>query len=164
LDTLIILLSYILVVMGIVGIIIPGLPGLIFILAGILVYGWHFGFEVLGYNFIATMVLLTVIGTVVDILGSMVGAKKYGASKLSILAIVVGVIIGAMAMGPIGLIIGPIVAVILTEMFRGKSFSEAIKVTLGVILGFISGLALRFVIGIGMAIAFTIKLILIHIF
>ena len=159
----IILIAYLLIAIGIAGIIIPGLPGLIFILAGILVYGWHVGFEVLGSGFLITMVLLTIIGTFVDILGSVVGAKKYGASKLSLLAIVVGFILGFMILTLPGLIIGPIAAVIFTEMFVSKrSFNEALKVTLGIVLGFLGGIALRFVIGIGMTIAFTIKVILIH--
>ena len=160
--TVILLITYLLIIAGIAGIIIPGLPGLVLILAGILVYGWHVGFEVLGVGFLITMALLTIIGTVIDLLASVVGAKKYGASKLSLLAMVIGLIFGIITMGPPGLIIGPIVAVILTEMLRGRSFNEALKVTLGIILGFLSGIALRFVIGIGMTISFTIKVILIH--
>ena len=162
-TTLIILISYLLIIAGIAGIIIPGLPGLVLILAGILVYGWHVGFDVLGSSFLITMILLTIIGTVIDILGSVVGAKKYGASKLSILAMVIGLVFGLIAIGPPGLIIGPVAAVILTEMLVSKrSFNEALKVTLGVVLGFLSGIAIRFIIGIGMVIAFTIKVILIH--
>ena len=164
-DTTIIFLiiSYLLIAVGIIGIIIPGIPGLVFIMAGILVYGWHVGFEVLGYNFLITMILLTIIGTVIDILGSILGAKKYGASKLSILAMVIGLIFGLMTLGPPGLIIGPVVAVIFTEMLISKrSFQDALKVTLGIVLGFLSGIAVRFIIGIAMTISFTIKVILMH--
>jgi len=162
-TTIIIILAYLLILAGIAGIIIPGLPGLVLILAGILVYGWHVGFDVLGTGFLTTMILLTVVGTVVDILGSMVGAKKYGASTLSLLAILIGVIFGIFTMGPIGIIVGPVIAVALTEiLFNKKSPGEAFKVTFGIILGLLGGIVLRLVIGIGMTIAFTINLILIH--
>ena len=159
-DSIIIAISFLFIVAGIAGIIIPGLPGLVLILAGIVVYGWHIGFDTLGYSFLITMVLLTVFGTVIDILGSLVGAKKYGASKLSILAMFVGLIFGFIALSFPGLIIGPIVAVILAEMFIIKrSFNEALKVTIGIVLGFLSGIAIRFVIGIAMTIAFIIRII-----
>ncbi|WP_028307271.1 DUF456 domain-containing protein [Desulfitibacter alkalitolerans] len=161
-DAIIIAISYLLMIVGVIGTILPALPGLILVLMGIIIYGWHIGFDVLGYSFLTTMVLLTIIGTFVDILGSMVGAKKYGASKLSILSMVVGLVFGFFTLGLPGLIIGPAVAVIFTEMFKGKSLNEALKVTLGIVLGFLSGIAFRFVIGIAMTISFTIKIILIY--
>lgn len=149
-------------IVGLVGIILPALPGLILMLIGILIYGWHFGFSILGYNFIITMVLLTFLGTFIDILGSMLGAKKYGASKLSLLNMFVGLIFGFFTMGLAGLVIGPVIAVIFTEMFKGKSLNYSLKVTIGLVLGFLSGIAFRFFIGIAMLISFAIKILLIH--
>lgn len=162
LEAIIIVISYFLMIVGVIGTILPALPGLILVLLGIILYGWHIGFEVLGYSFLATMVLLTLVGTFVDILGSMVGAKKYGASKLSMLSMLIGLGFGLLTIGLPGIIIGPIAAVIFTEVFKGKSFNEAFKVTLGIILGFLSGIAFRFIIGIAMTISFTIKMILIY--
>jgi len=88
--------------------------------------------------------------------------KKYGASKLSILSMAIGLLFGIITIGLPGLIIGPIVAVIFTELFKGKSLNEALKITLGIVLGFLSGIAFRFIIGIAMTISFTVKIILIY--
>jgi len=149
-------------VVGLVGTILPALPGLILMLAGILIYGWHVGYSVLGYNFLLTMVLLTGVGTFIDILGSIVGAKKYGASKLSLFTMLVGLVFGFFSMGLAGIIIGPVIAVVFTEMFKGKTLNDALKVTLGIALGFLSGIAFRFFIGVAMIISFALKIILIY--
>ena len=161
-DAIIIAISFLFMIVGLVGTILPALPGLILMLVGILIYGWNVGFSVLGYNFLFTMVLLTVVGTFIDILGSMIGAKKYGASRLSLFTMVFGLIFGFFTMGLAGIIIGPVVAVIFTEMFKGKSLNDALKVTLGIALGFLSGIAFRFFIGVAMIVSFTLKIILIY--
>jgi len=162
LDTIIIAISFLFMVVGLVGTILPALPGLILMLAGILIYGWHVGYSVLGYNFLLTMVLLTGVGTFIDILGSIVGAKKYGASKLSLFTMLVGLVFGFFSMGLAGIIIGPVIAVVFTEMFKGKTLNDALKVTLGIALGFLSGIAFRFFIGVAMIISFALKIILIY--
>ncbi|KUO52230.1 MAG: hypothetical protein APF76_04100 [Desulfitibacter sp. BRH_c19] len=161
-DTIIIAISFLFMVVGLVGTILPALPGLILMLAGILIYGWHVGYSVLGYNFLLTMVLLTGVGTFIDILGSIVGAKKYGASKLSLFTMLVGLVFGFFSMGLAGIIIGPVIAVVFTEMFKGKTLNDALKVTLGIALGFLSGIAFRFFIGVAMIISFALKIILIY--
>ncbi len=158
-DTIVVILSYSLMALGLIGTVLPMIPGLILILAGMIIYSWHAGFEILGLDFILTMVLLAIAGTGIDILTSAVGAKKFGASQLGTVAVVVGMIFGIFTMGPFGLIIGPIVAVTVTEMIRGKNFKQALSVLLGVLLGLLSGIAIRVIIGIAMIVAFTIKII-----
>lgn len=161
-DIIVLVFSYVLIIAGIVGTIMPMIPGLVLILAGILLYVWYVGFSVLGINFLLAIILLTIVGTFIDIIASAIGAKKYGASNTAMIAFIFGLILGFMTMGPLGLIIGPIIAVILTEIFKGRSLSESLKVTLGVLIGSLSGIVIRFFIGITMAIMFTIKVFLIN--
>jgi len=56
LDAIIISISYLLMIVGVIGTILPALPGLILVLLGIIIYGWHIGFDVLGYSFLITMI------------------------------------------------------------------------------------------------------------
>ncbi|MEW6624722.1 MAG: DUF456 domain-containing protein [Bacillota bacterium] len=157
-DSLYMALSYILMIIGLIGTVLPMLPGLILILAGIILYGWHVGFSVLGIDFLLTMLMLTIIGTFVEILTSAIGAKKFGASTTGTISAIIGVIFGLIFLGPIGLIIGPVLTVTLTELLKGKDLLHAFKVVLGVLLGSLSGIAIRLFIGIAMIVAFTIKI------
>ncbi len=161
-DTIILIFCLVLVCTGVLGTILPMVPGLILILAGIILYGWYFGFELLGMNFIIAIVILTIVGTFIDFLASVIGAKKYGASNIGIIALTIGLILGFITIGPIGIIIGPVLAIILTELFKGKTFNDALKITLGIFIGALTGITVRFFIGLLMAALFIIKVVLIY--
>ena len=146
---------------GLAGTILPMLPGLLLILAGILVYSWHIGFSEVGLKFLLVMSFLAIIGSIIDFMTTSIGAKKYGASKLGTAAVAVGLIFGLITLGPFGLIIGPIVAILAVELLlKGKSIKQAFNAVIGVVLGLFSGIAIRFFVGVAMILIFIFQLIL----
>ncbi|TES93536.1 MAG: DUF456 domain-containing protein [Candidatus Cloacimonadota bacterium] len=133
-----------LIVSGFIGIIIPGLPAAPLILLGSIIYGFGFGFERIGLTIYIILCILATISLVIDYLGSIIGAKKLGASKFGIIGAILGLFIGFFIGNIWGLLIGPFVGAFLGELITKKRPKESLKAGLGAALGFMGGFFLRF--------------------
>ena len=147
-------LTLTLLVVGILGAILPFLPGpMILFVAGVLhtwlrpesgMSGW--GIAILG--------LLLVFAYAVDFASSAMGAKWFGASRWGIGGVVVGGLVG-MFFGIPGLLIGPIAGGLLAEVFLAKrDWKSGVKSTWGSVVGTGVGLVARLGISIVMVLVF----------
>ncbi len=137
------------VIAGIVGLIIPALPGPTFILAGLIFAAWAENFEYIGWGTISGLIVLTVLAFILDFIAGALGAKKSGASKRATYGAVLGAIVG-LFFGVIGVFIGPLVGAFLGEFSVRKQSSQAAQVGISVFLGIIIGAAAKVAIGIAM--------------
>lgn len=145
-----------LLVVGIIGSVLPLLPGpLLIFLAGVIhtllrpesAMSWQ-GLVVLG--------LLLVVAYVLDFASGAMGAKWFGASRWGLLGVFAGGIVGLFFSLP-GLILGPIVGGLAFELwFAKKEMRPAMKSTWGTIVGTGAGLVLRLVISLAMVAVFFI--------
>ncbi|WP_293705883.1 MULTISPECIES: DUF456 domain-containing protein [unclassified Stenotrophomonas] len=142
------LVAALLVIVGIAGIILPALPGVPLVFVGLLVAAWGDGFERVGWLPLVVLGVLTVISVIVDVIATVVGAQKVGASKLALLGSAIGTVVGLFFM-PIGLFVGPFAGALLGEYLHGRQLGQATKVGLGTWLGIILGVALK--LGLAMA-------------
>lgn len=138
------IVTIILIATGLIGIVIPGLPAAPLILLGSIVYGFGFGFERIGLTIYIILTILASISLIIDYLGSVFGAKKFGASIFGIVGAILGLIVGFLIGNIWGLIIGPFVGAFLGELIRKKRPKESLKAGLGATLGFMGGFFLRF--------------------
>jgi len=138
------IVTIILITTGFIGIVIPGLPAAPLILLGSIVYGFGFGFERIGLTIYIILTILASISLIIDYLGSVFGAKKFGASIFGIIGAILGLIVGFLIGNIWGLIIGPFVGAFLGELIRKKRPKESLKAGLGATLGFMGGFFLRF--------------------
>lgn len=138
------IIAIILITTGLIGIVIPGLPAAPLILLGSIVYGFGFGFERIGLTIYIILTILASISLIIDYLGSVFGAKKFGASIFGIIGAILGLIVGFLIGNIWGLIIGPFVGAFLGELIRKKPPKESLKAGLGATLGFMGGFFLRF--------------------
>src|SRR5438128_1889035 len=101
------LLAVALVVAGLVGAVIPALPGVPLVFAGLWLGAWidHYA-KVSGFTVIALGVL-TIVALAIDALASILGAKRAGASRQAIAGAAIGGIIGLFVFPPFGLLLGP---------------------------------------------------------
>lgn len=164
-----IIVAILLVVIGIAGTILPMLPGVPLVFAGLLLAAWHGGFDQVS---ILTMVIIGVIGLlawVIDFSASMITAKKFGASKYALWGAGIGAILG-IAGGIVGLIIGPAIGAIIGELISHKSATKqsiskqtitkeatAKATTVGIAagLGFVLALAIKIVLALTMLAVFA---------
>ncbi|MGE8280403.1 MAG: DUF456 domain-containing protein [Stenotrophomonas sp.] len=141
-------LGALLVLVGIAGIILPALPGVPLVFVGLLLAAWGDGFERVGWIPLVVLGVLTIISVIVDVIATVAGAQKVGASKLALIGSAVGTIAGLFFM-PIGLFVGPFAGALLGEYLHGRHLGQATKVGLGTWLGIVLGVALK--LGLAMA-------------
>ena len=135
-------LAVILVLVGIAGVILPALPGLPLVFAGMLLAAWAGGFQQIGWVTLVVLGLLTLLSIAADLFATMVGAQRVGASRKALIGTVVGTFAGLFFM-PIGLLAGPFVGALLGELWHSREIGQAAKVGLGTWLGILLGTVLK---------------------
>lgn len=135
---------------GLVGTIVPVMPGLAVVWGAGLVYGLIAGFGTVGTVAFVAMSLLAVAGTIATYALPHRGGTARGAPASSMLAGVAGAIVGAVVIPVLGLPIGAVAGVWLAETVRLGDGRQAWQVTVGVILGFGLGMLVEFSLGVVM--------------
>ena len=152
---LLLLFCLVLVAVGLVGTVVPGLPGLPLVLAGIVVYAVGSGFRVIGVGQLALMVLLGLLGIGLSFVGTLVGARRFGASRAALLGALIGLVVGivllAPLLGPFALVLGPLAGAVAAELWRGQELSVALRSGLGVLVGYLFGSLLEVIIAVSLA-------------
>ena len=136
-NILFLILSTIIMLVGMVGIFVPVLPGTGLVFAGTLLYAWSTNFQVISIGYLIFFAVLAVLAWGIDYVASILTAKKYGASKYSIICSVVLGIIGMILFSVPGLIIGQLAGIILGELYFGKEMRSAIKSGVAVFVGYL---------------------------
>lgn len=149
------LLAALLVLAGIAGIVLPALPGVPLVFAGLLLAAWADGFNRVGWVAVLVLGGLTVMSIVLDVLSTTLGARKLGASRLAMLGSLAGTVIGLFFM-PLGLFIGPFAGALLGEYLHGRRLGKAARVGIGTWLGMVLGVALKLGLVMAMLVVFGI--------
>lgn len=124
-GTVLIGVAFLLLAGGVVGSVVPGVPGALLSVAGVGIYWWETGEP--GTLLLATLVLVGVGALAVDWLGGILAARASGTStRVSAVAGVVGAVLGLVG-GPIGLILGVAGSVFVVTYARERSASEGLK-------------------------------------
>jgi len=129
--------------LGIIGVFIPMIPDIIPIWVGVLIY--QFGpFNInLPDIFWVVLIIITLITVLSDFLANAIAVKRSGGSNLSVIAALIGLALGLIILGPLGIILGPFVAIFLAEYYKSqqKDYNEPLKIAFSTVLAFIgSGL------------------------
>lgn len=140
-----IIIGFIFVVLGIIGCVIPGLPGPPFSFIALILLSVAKHWEPFSVTFLIAMAALTVVVTALDYIVPAAGAKKFGASKFGFWGAVIGMIIGIFYAPPLGMIIGAFLGAIVGEILRGKQSYDALKAGFGVFAGFMFGILLKLI-------------------
>lgn len=144
------LFAIVLFAVGLIGTVVPILPGTTIILAGAVVHRMMLGPErSIGWSTIGVLVLLTLATYALDFLGSYFGAKYFGATKWGTFGAIVGALIG-LFFGIIGLFVGPVIGAITGEFIAGKRMIAAGKAGWGSLLGNLAGMIGKLVIALAM--------------
>jgi len=140
-DYLLLVTGLILIVLGIIGCLVPVLPGPpLSYLALIMLHFSRFG-QFSG----TTLIILGAIALAVTILDYIVpiwGTRKFGGSKYGTRGATVGLVIG-LFLGPLGIITGPLIGAFIGEMIFKDDLNYALKAGFGSLLGFLTGIGLK---------------------
>ena len=158
-TSLIIILTAALMLVGLIGCIIPVLPGPLLVLLGAFVYAWHTDYTVVSWAVLGVLAGLTLFSQLLDYLASMIGAKKFGAGKWGMAGALVGGVAGLFSAGVLGIIIGPFIGAIVFELAGGKDFRSSLKIGLGTLVGFLGGAVGKVIIAVTMIFIFLYQVI-----
>jgi len=134
--TVTIIIGAILLLLGIIGCIVPALPGppLSFLAVLLLAIVQQFAAP-LTTNTIILLAALTVAVTALDYVIPAAGAKKYGSSKWGVWGSIAGMILGALYFPPLGIIVGAFLGAVGIELLIGKQGKQALRAGWGVFVG-----------------------------
>jgi uncharacterized protein YqgC (DUF456 family) len=147
-DIFLLIVGFLLAITGIIGSILPILPGPIL--------GW-FGLLLLyltkivpiNYTLLGITLVVAIAVLVLDYVIPSVGTKKFGGTKFGVIGTTIGLILGIFFFPPIGLIVGPFVGAFIGEMiYDSKNPKKALKASYGSFIGFLTGTLLKFVVAV----------------
>ena len=138
-----------LVLVGLLGVVLPALPGLPLVFAGLWLAAWNGGYDQVGVGTVILLAVLTLLSVGVDIVAALLGAKRVGASRLALLGAAIGTVAG-LFMGLVGILVGPFVGALVGEWLHGRRLDMAAKVGVGTWLGIVFAAVLKIAIGFAM--------------
>lgn len=146
--------TIVLFAVGLIGTVLPIVPGTTVVLAGAIIHRVMLGPDKsIGWATIALLVLLTLITYLFDFLSGYLGAKYFGATKWGTIGAVLGAIIG-LFFGIVGLFVGPVLGAVTGEFVAGKRMIDAGRAGWGSLLGNLGGLLGKLIIALLMIVIF----------
>jgi uncharacterized protein YqgC (DUF456 family) len=156
LDLLWAIIGLIVLIIGIIGCVLPVIPGQVLSWSSLLILQLQSN-PPFTARFLVIWALITALVSVLDYIVPIWGTKKLGGSKMGIWGATVGVVLGIFFFPPIGLIVGPFVGAVIGELIAGKNSNTAFKAGFGSFLGFIAGTAMKLAISFIMGYHFIIN-------
>lgn len=147
-NTLLWVLAVGLMMVGLAGTILPMMPGVPLVFAGILLAAWIDGFSRVGVPTLIVLGVLTLLSFLLEYAAAALGAKRAGASRQAITGAAIGTFAG-LFFGLPGLLVGPFAGAAIGELVARGGASRAVGVGVGAWIGFAIGSIAK------LAIAFT---------
>ena len=139
----------VLIVMGFIGTILPGMPGVLIIYAGMWLAAWIDDFARIGWVTLTILGILTALALAADLVASLLGAKRVGASPQALFGSVIGGIAG-LFFGLIGLLLGPFIGAVAGELMARRSFADATRVGVATWIGWLVGTMAKIALAVNM--------------
>ena len=143
LDIALIIIGLILAIAGMVGCILPVIPGPILSFSALILLSWTKNWQIFSQAFLIVMGVLTALLMILDYAAPALGAKKYGASKRGMWGSAIGMLVGIFFIPPWGMIVGAFVGALAGELASGKSGRKALRAGWGILVGNVLGVGLK---------------------
>lgn len=157
-DILLATLGGILMILGIIGCVLPVIPGPPLSFVGLLLL--HFSnYAEFSFEFLLLMGAIAVIVTIMDYIVPVWGTKKFGGSKAGMWGAAIGLVLGLIFFPPLGIIVGPFAGAVIGEALTGKDAANSFKAGLGSLMGLMVGIGLKLAASIAMTYYFIKELI-----
>lgn len=151
-------LGALLILGGLIGAILPSLPGIPMVFGGIWLIAAVDNYRHLGLWWLLLIGALGAVGVIVDFVAGTLGAKRVGASKRALWGATLGTFAG-MFFGIPGIVFGPFVGALAGELSSGASVLRSAHVGIGTWLGLLLGALLKLVISLMMVGLFGVAMV-----
>lgn len=128
----------VLIVAGIAGAILPALPGVPLVFAGMWLAAWVDDYSLIGTGTLILLGILAAIAVVLDFVAGMLGARKVAATGAALWGATIGTIVG-LFFGLLGLLVGPFIGALVGEASSGASLERSTHVGLATWIGLLFG-------------------------
>jgi len=149
-------LATLIVIGGLAGTIVPALPGVPMVFAGLFLAAWAGDFVQVGWTTVAVLGVLTALAWLIDFLAAALGAKRLGASQRAFWGAAFGAFAGIF-FGLPGIVLGPFVGAVVAELSAGRDIQQAGRAGYGAWLGIVLGTAAKLAIAFLMVGIFILK-------
>jgi uncharacterized protein len=146
------------IVIGVAGTVLPALPGVALIFAGIALAAWIDGFTRISGWTVLVLGMLAAMAFVADYAASVLGARRAGASRLALAGAAIGVIAGIFA-GLIGVVIFPFIGAVIGQFAGQRDLRRAGRVGVATWIGLAVGTAVKVAIAFAMVGVFIVAVL-----
>lgn len=136
------LLAGLMVIAGLAGTVIPAMPGVPLVFAGLFVGAWIGDFQTVGWVTIGILAALAAIAWIVDFLAGAAGARYLGASSRAFWGATLGAIVGIF-FGLVGMLLGPFIGAMIGELSGGNDIVSSGRAGVGAWLGMVVATAVK---------------------
>lgn len=143
-DVVLIVFGIIFIVGGLLGCVLPIIPGPPLSYVGLLLLHFTDRYQ-FSTRFLIIWAVVTAVVYALDYLIPAWGTKKFGGSKRGVWGSIIGLIVGLIFFPPFGLIIGAFVGAVVGELTAGKESGAALKSGFGSFIGFLMGTVLKLI-------------------
>jgi len=143
-DAVLITLGILFMIGGIVGGVLPVLPGPPLSYIGLLLLHFTERYQ-FSTRFLVIWAIITVAVYALDYIIPAWGTKRFGGSKRGVWGSVIGLVVGLFFFPPFGIIIGPFLGAVIGELTSGKDSGSALKSGFGSFVGFLTGTLLKLI-------------------
>ena len=142
-DIFLLIIAFLFMLIGIIGCIVPGLPGTPIEYAGMWIAQ---ATERVDFTWQTLLIwgVVTIVVSVLDYVIPAWGTKRYGGTRWGVWGSTIGVFVG-LFFGAAGVILGPLVGAIIGELMSGQEFSKALKAGWGSFVGIFFGTIIKLI-------------------
>ena len=161
LDIVLVVSGIVLLAAGLVGCVLPILPGPPLSYVGLVLLWGARSWEAHTFGTTTMLLLggLAIVVTVLDYVAPVIGAQRFGASRAGVWGSVVGMIIGMIFFPPFGMLVGAFLGAVAGEVASGKLGYEALRAAFGVFVGTVAGIVLKLAVSVAIAVYFVIEVV-----
>ncbi|BAS27901.1 DUF456 domain-containing protein [Limnochorda pilosa] len=141
---------------GVVGTVLPMLPGIPMVWLAMLVFGMVEGFQQVDGVFLTVTLVVAIAAQVAEHYARAWGARRYGAGRAGACGAVLGAVVGLFFL-PLGLVLGPFLGALVAELFSGKDLPQSVRAGWGGLVGTLGSVAVNFAVALGMMLAFVAR-------
>ena len=151
--------ALVLIGVGVAGTVLPALPGAPLVFGGLLLAAWIDDFQKVGYVTVGALAVLTLITVAVDVLASVAGAKRVGASRAGLIGSALGTVLG-LFFGFGGLIVGPFAGALIGELSARRGLYSAGRVAVATWVALLFAIVVKLAVVFGMIGLFVLAYLL----
>jgi uncharacterized protein YqgC (DUF456 family) len=162
-EYVLVILGAICILVGVIGSILPGLPGPPLSYLGLLLIHWT-RFAQFSFKMLAIWAVIVIIVAVLDYVVPIWGTKKFGGTKAGVRGSTIGLIIGVILLPMLGIVLGPFglfgilggpfIGAWIGERSAGQDTSKSMRAAIGSFIGFLAGTFMKIAVSLVLAFYF----------